>query len=80
LDKKLLTFWKLCRKKKQRPQGNWLDSSCSKLDKRDITSFIARLSVIGRRLFFQDETCISFNSLSTVKMRVFGSEILIMEF
>ena len=22
LDKKLLTFWKLCRKKKQRPQGN----------------------------------------------------------
>jgi hypothetical protein len=36
LDKKLLPFWKLCRKKKQRPQGNWLDSSCSKLDKRDI--------------------------------------------
>jgi hypothetical protein len=23
LDKKLLTFWKLCRKKKQRLQGNW---------------------------------------------------------
>jgi hypothetical protein len=22
LDKKLLPFWKLCRKKKQRPQGN----------------------------------------------------------
>ena len=22
LDKKLLTFWKLCSKKKQRPQGN----------------------------------------------------------
>jgi hypothetical protein len=37
LDKKLLPFWKLCRKKKQRPQGNWLDSSCSKLNgKRDI--------------------------------------------
>jgi hypothetical protein len=36
LDKRLLTFWKLCRKKKQRPQGNWLDSSCSKLDKRNI--------------------------------------------
>jgi hypothetical protein len=37
LDKKLLTFWKLFRKKNQRPRGNWLDgSSCSKLDKRDI--------------------------------------------
>jgi hypothetical protein len=36
LDKKLLTFWKLCRKKKQRPQGNWSDSSYSKLNKRDI--------------------------------------------
>jgi hypothetical protein len=23
LDKKLLTYWKLCRKKKQRPQENW---------------------------------------------------------
>jgi hypothetical protein len=29
LDKKLLPFWKLRRKRKQRPQGNWLDSSCS---------------------------------------------------
>jgi hypothetical protein len=37
LDKRLLTFWKLCRKKKQKTQGNrWLDSSGSKLDKRDI--------------------------------------------
>jgi hypothetical protein len=37
LDKKF-TFWKLCRKKKQRPQGNWLDSSCSKLDKPETFS------------------------------------------
>jgi hypothetical protein len=29
LYKKLLTFWKLYHKKKERPQGNWLDSSCS---------------------------------------------------
>jgi hypothetical protein len=36
LDKRLLTFLKLCRKKNPRPRGNWLDSSCSKLDKRDI--------------------------------------------
>jgi hypothetical protein len=36
LEKKLLPFWKLCRKKKQRPQGIWLDNSCSKLNKRDI--------------------------------------------
>jgi hypothetical protein len=61
LDKKLFPFWKLCREKKQRPQGNWLDSSCSKLNKRDI--FIDYH--IGRLLLFQDETCISLNSLST---------------
>jgi hypothetical protein len=36
LDKKLLPFWKLCRKKKERSQGNWLNSFCSKLDKQDI--------------------------------------------
>jgi hypothetical protein len=36
LDKKLLTFRKLCRKKKQKPQESLLDSSCSMLDKRDI--------------------------------------------
>jgi hypothetical protein len=28
LDKKLLPFWKLCRKKKQRPRGNWLAGPC----------------------------------------------------
>jgi hypothetical protein len=68
LDKKLFPFWKLCRKKKQRPQANWLDSSCSKLNKRDI--FIDCQPHRYGRLFFQDETCISFNSLfTTVKNR-----------
>jgi hypothetical protein len=38
LDKKLLTYWKLCRKKKQRPQENWTVLACSKLDMNE-TSF-----------------------------------------
>jgi hypothetical protein len=70
LDKRLVTFWKFCRKKKQRPQGNWLDSSCSKLDKRDIFIDCQRPRYT---ILLQDQTCISLNSLS-ITMKIKNNE------
>jgi hypothetical protein len=49
--------------------GRLLDSSCSKLNKQDIFIDCHFCQLIGRRLFFQDETCISL-----IKFTVYDSE------